>query len=352
MRRRSRLVWAAAIIGLVTLVLLTPTTEDPDATQALRRFLANLGHEIAESQGAPDGGGTVILLADLRGTDEAQDLLDWAATGGHLVVTDPSSAVAELAGAAITGQIGFAGTIELEPGCLTAVTKGVDRVAVRASDMALVAADDAFVNCLPSDDGAALLTRHHGAGRVTLLGGTSALTNGLLPEADNAMLAAQLAGPPGDIVFAGPGSPAGAMGGGVWETLPERARVALIAIAAAGVAFALVRARRLGAPVREEPVAPIPASELVRAAGRMLRRSRATVDAGRILREASIAVLSRRLRMIGERDVPSALARATGMRESEVATMLVGPEPRTDDELIGLARDLEALAMRAEQGSR
>jgi hypothetical protein len=350
--RRSRLVWAAAILGLVALVLLTPTTEDPDATRAVRRFLANLGHEVAETRGAPAGGGTLIILADLRGPDEARGMLDWAESGGHLVVTDPTSAVVELAGASIAGPIGFAGTLELEPGCVTAVTKGVDGIVARASDTALVATDDAFVACFPTGDGALLLTRQHGAGRVTLLGGSSALTNGLLPEADNAVLAAQLAGPSADLAFADPGSPAGAVTG-TWEHLPERARAALVAIAAAGVAFALVRARRLGAPVLEEPVAPIPASELVRAAGRMLRRTHASADAGRVLRDASIAELSRRLRVAGENpDVPSALARATGMPEAEVAAVLVGPEPRTDDELINLGRDLEALARRAEQGSR
>lgn len=351
--RRSRLVWAAAIVGLVALVLLTPMTEDPDATRAVRRFLANLDHEVAETQGVPDGGGTLIVLADLRGPDEAQGLLDWAETGGHLVVTDPTSVLVELSGASIAGPIGFAGTLELESGCLTAISKGVDRIVARASDTVLVAGHDAFVSCFPTGDGALLLTRQHGVGRVTLLGGSSPLTNGLLPEADNAMFAAQLAGPPGDVAFADPGSPAGAVTGGVWETLPERARAAVVAIIAAGVAFALVRARRLGAPVLEEPVAPIPASDLVRAAGRMLRRTRASAEAGRVLREASIAELSRRLRVSGEEpDVPSALARATGMPEAEVAAVLVGPEPRTDEELIDLGRDLEALARRAEQGSR
>lgn len=354
MIRRRQLAWAAALLGLLALVLLTPTTEDPDATRAVRRLMANLGHEVAETRGVPDGGGTLIVLADLRGPDEARGLLDWAETGGHLVVTDPNSAVVELAGASIAGPIGFAGTLELEPGCLTAVTKGVERIVARASDAALVALDDAFVSCFPTGgNGALLLTRQHGTGTVTLLGGSSALTNGLLPETDNAMFAAQLAGPPSTIAFAGPGSPAGAVTGGVWETLPERAQAALVAIAAAGVVFALVRARRMGAPVLEAPVAPIPASELVRATGRMLRRTRASADAGRVLREATLAELSRRLRVVDEEpDVPSALARAAGMPEIEVAAILVGPEPRTDEELIKLGRDLEALASRAEQGSR
>jgi hypothetical protein len=269
------------------------------------------------------------------------------------VVADPNSAIVELSGASVAGPISFAGTLELGPGCVTAVTTGVDRIVARASDAALIAGNDAFISCFPAGDGALLITRRYGSGIVTLLGGSSSFTNGLLRDADNAVLAAQLAGPPGDVAFAGPGSPASAGTGDVWVTLPERGRAAVVAIVAAGVAFALVRARRLGAPVLEEPIAPIPASELVRAAGRMYRRTRAAADAGRVLREASIAQLSRRLQVAGEEpDVPSALARATGIPETDVAAVLVGPAPRTDEELITLGRDLEALARRAEQGSR
>ncbi len=350
--RRSRLVWGAAILALVGLVLLMPTTEDPDATRAVRRYLANIGHDVTETEDAPAGGGTLVVMADLRSPEEAQRLLDWAEAGGHLVVADPNSAIVGLSGATVAGPVGFAGTLELHPACITAVTAGVDRIVARASDAALIPGNDAFVSCFPAGDGAMLITRRHGAGGVTLLGGSSSFTNGLLREADNAGLAAQLAGPLGSVAFAGPGS-AGAGTGDVWETLPERGRAAVVAIAAAGVAFALVRARRLGAPVLEEPIAPIPASELVRAAGRMYRRARATADAGRVMREASIARLSRRLRIAGEQlDVPSALARASGLPETDVAALLVGPPPSTDEELITLGRDLEALASRAERGSR
>lgn len=351
--RRSRVVWGVAILGLVGLVLLMPTTEDPDAMRAVRRYLASLGHDVIEVDDMPPGGETLIVLADLRSPDEARRLLDWAEAGGHLAVADPNSAIVGLAGASVAAPIGFAGTLELEPGCMTAVTTGVDRIVVRASDAALIPGDDAFISCFPAGDGALLITRRHGAGSVTLLGGSSSFTNGLLREADNAVLAAQLAGPTRGVAFAGPGSSAGAGTGDVWVTLPERGRAAVVAIVAAGVAFALVRARRLGAPALEQPIAPIPASELVRAAGRMYRRTRGAAEAGRVLREASIARLSRRLRVAGEEpDVPSALARATGLPETDVAAVLVGPAPSTDEELITLGRDLEALASRAEQGSR
>ena len=248
--RRSRVVWGAAILGLVGLVLLMPTTEDPDATRAVRRYLASLGHDVTETESGLPGGGTLIVLADLRSPEEAQRLLDWAEAGGHLVVADPNSAIVELSGASVAGPIGFAGTLEVEPACLAPVATGVERIVARASDSALISANDAFVSCFQAGDGAMLITRRHGTGSVTLLGGSSPLTNGLLRVADNAVFAAQLVALPGGVVFAGPGSSAGAGSGDVWMTLPERGRAAIVALVAAGVVFALVRARRLGAPAR------------------------------------------------------------------------------------------------------
>jgi len=293
---------------------------------------------------------TLILLHDLRDAVEAELLLAWAERGGNLVVADPESAIVGLVGGATAGPIGFAGAVELEPGCITPAVVGVDRLVVRASDTGLETSDDAFVSCFQAGVGSFLLTGRHGAGTVTLLGGSSPLTNALLTEGNNAALAAQVAGSGRGIVF---GTPGGALAGGVWETMPDRGRAAVVAVSAAGVAFALVRARRLGRPMLEEPIAPIPASELVRAAARMYRRARATAYSGRVLREASVARLSRRLGVVGgDHALATALSRATSLPDAQVAGVLAGPEPRTDDELINLGRELEELAERAEQGSR
>ena len=49
--------------------------------------------------------------------------------------------------------------------------------------------------------------------------------------------------------------------------------------------FALVRARRLGRPIDEAPISPIPGGELVRATGRLLRKSSARADATTWIRD-------------------------------------------------------------------
>jgi Domain of unknown function (DUF4350) len=348
---RRRLLIAGAIAALAALVVLTPRTEDPDATQALRRYLANLGVPVTEADGLPPAEGTLVLLADVRAPAEAQPILDWVQGGGHLVVTDPDSAIVSMAGGSPTATIGFTGTEELEPDCLAPAVVGIDRIVARASDRVLVSEDPAMVSCFPVGDGALLLTRSFGDGRITLVGGQSAFTNAMLREADNAVLAAQVAGPGRDVVFGPPavGAPAPL---GIWDALPDGARASLVAIVAAVLAFALVRARRLGRPIVEEPIAPIPGSELVRAAGRMYRQARAAAYAGGLMRRGAVSRLSRRLGAAGPDDLAAATARATDLSPERVGEILAGREPRDDIELMELGAELEGLTARAEMGSR
>lgn len=348
---RRRLVVAAAVAALAVLVLLTPRSEDPDSTLALRRFLDNLGVDVSERDGLPSADGTLVLVADIRGPDEAQPILEWVEGGGHLVVADPASTIVELVGGSATATLGFGGTLELTPGCVAPAVVGVDRIVARASDLALVASDPALVSCFPVGDGALVLTRTYGDGTVTLMGGASSFTNALLREADNAVLAAGVAGPGSEVVF-GPAASAVPGSTGIWDALPDRARAAVLAIIAAVIAFALVRARRLGQPAVEEPIAPIPGSELVRAAGRMYRRARATSYAGTLMRQATVARMSRRFGTGGAQDLSGAVARASGLPRDRIEEILAGREPRDDDELMTLGTELEHISAGAEMGGR
>jgi hypothetical protein len=348
---RRRVLIAGTLAILALLVLLTPRSEDPDSTLALRRYLENLGVEVSERDGLPIDGGTLVLLADIRGPDEAQPILDWVGAGGDLVVADPMSSIVEMVGGSAGATLGFGGALDLKPGCVAPAVVGVDRVVARATDLVLVAGDPALVSCFPVGNGALLLTRAYGEGTVTLLGGSSAFTNALLREADNAVFAAGVMGSGSEVVF---GPPATAVPGssGLWDTLPDRARAAVWAIIAAVVAFALVRARRLGQPMVEEPIAPIPGSELVRAAGRMYRRARATAYAGTLMRQATVARMSRRFGTAGAHDLSGAVARASGLPRERIEEILAGRDPRDDAELMTLGTDLERLSAGAEMGSR
>src|SRR6266542_4404050 len=63
----------------------------PGGTLALRRLLAGMGHQVRDADAPPQGPAVFVLLADLRGPEEADDLMGWARTGGTLVIAAPSS---------------------------------------------------------------------------------------------------------------------------------------------------------------------------------------------------------------------------------------------------------------------
>lgn len=352
MSRRAVVLWTLAVALLSVVLVLMPRAESGDTTLALRRFLATMGLRVSEG-GSPPESGTFVLLQDLRTGEEARSLLRWAGDGGRLVVADPASAIPALSGARPAAPVGLAGNETLEPGCVTEEIVGVRAIAARASDWSF-APGGPFVSCFHTDGGGYLLVRGYGEGTVVLIGGRSSLTNELLRAEDNALWALRLVGDGPEVVFGPPQPPSAAdSSGGLWATLPPAAKVVIVAIALAAVAFALVRGRRLGRPVREEPLAPIPASELVRATGRLYRRGRTPAYAGRLMREATRARVARRLGTRGEpTELAAILAGTTGMSGKDVEEALTGREPASDEELIRLGRLLSEVERRIGERSR
>jgi hypothetical protein len=348
MSRRMVVAWLAILSLLGVLLVLLPRAESVESTIALRRFLSEAGIDVSEGGPPPEPGGTYVLLDDLRTPDEARSLLDWAASGGRLVVADPRSTLVSLSGAEVGDSVGLVGAQTLEPACLAAEALGVGRIVVRASDRSL-RGGDRFMSCF----GGHLLVRAHDRGTIVLLGGFTALTNEHLRAADNAVLALRLAGSGRRVVFGPPIPAAGAAPEtGVWSALPGRAKAAIVAIVLAAVAFAALRARRLGRPPAEDPVAPIPASELVRATSRLYRRSRSLAWAGAVMREATRARVGRRFGVPSNSDaLPTVAANATGLPPERVQEGLAGPAPRTDEELIRLGSLLSEIESRARAGA-
>jgi hypothetical protein len=239
--------------------------------------------------------------------------------------------------------VGLVGARSLEPACLAEEAVGVRSIVVRASDRSL-RGGDRFVSCFEGH----LLVRSHDQGTLVLLGGPTALTNEHLRTADNALLALRLAGSEGPVVF-GPPVPAAvaAPTTGVWGALPERAKVVILAIAVAALAFAALRSRRLGRPPVEEPIAPIPASELVRATSRLYRSARSLGHAASMMRAATRARAGRRLGVPADSEaLPTVAAHVTGLPPERVEDGLSGPDPRTDEELIRLGSLLSEIESR------
>lgn len=339
-------VWLSIVALLGVLVVLMPRAESGESTLALRRFLSGSGVDVTEGGPPPSPDGTYVLLHDLRAPEEASSLMDWAASGGRLVVADPASAVAGLAGAEAGEPLGLVGARTLEPGCLSEEVVGVHRVVARASERTLHG--DPFVSCF----GGLMLVRAHGRGSVVLLGGFTAFTNEYLRSADNALFALRTLGRGSAVSFGSPTAPQGGTAPmSVWAALPDRAKAMIVGIVVAAFVFAAVRGRRLGRPVPEEPITPIPASELVRATSRLYRRGRSLGYAARLMRGSTRARLGRRFGVEAGHDaLPAVAANATGMPPDRVEDALASPEPRTDEELIRLGSLLAEVETRAKGG--
>jgi len=319
----------------------------PEGTLALRRLLAASGRDVSEGETLPGPPGTFVLLSDFRDERRVSPIADWVRSGGRLFLADPGSIIVEALG---IEAVEVTEARRVHPGCAAAETRGV-RTVDSGGGAGFVVHDPAGIACFAHDGLAMVVTREVGRGRVVVLGDRTVITNEFLREEDNAIFVLQAIPADGPVVF-GPPVPIGAAtpGQGVWKSLPTAARVCIIELGIALIAFAVWRGRRLGRPVPEDPLVPIPAGELVRATGRLLRTARATPYAGGELRRAMIGRFSRRAGTpaASAQELAMVLARAGAGTEEELARVLAGPEPQTDDDLIALGREIEQLRRRAD----
>jgi hypothetical protein len=352
----SRQTRAIALLLILTILLLGAVLlagPPGDDTLALRRFLSASGVDVSTRTTPPDPPATFVLMEDLRDETEAADLLRWVELGGRLVVADPQSRTLDLMRIGIGDPIGLVGTRTLSPSCAAAEVVGVDELVVDAGDATLRSSSAAGVACFVRPGGSFLVVAELGAGHVVVLGGSSPLRNDLLDRGDNAELALRLASG-GPVVFGPPVGPR-ATSPGLWELLPGGARLVIVQIVVATVLFAIARARRLGRPVLEEPLAPIAAGELVGASAGLYRQARAAGFCGELLRRSAVERLSRRMGAAQDAP-PSALAAvvsaSSGLSRERVEAAIAGPEPSTDEELLALAGELAAITRQVEGGRR
>ncbi len=324
------------------------TSAGPGGTLALRRFLASSGLDVRDATVPPAPPGTFVVLEDARDAGEARALLRWARRGGRLVVADPRSEVSALLHVrpeTLSGPL--FGDASLAPGCVAPEAAGVRAIRVDSRDAALAGGPAASVACFPDAAGSYELSVRTGNGTVVLLGGFSFMVNERLGRDDAGTFALGLFRSGGPVVFGPPAPPGAGRPATLWASLPAGARAALVGLGIALVAFALVRGRRLGRPVVEEPIVPIPASELVRASAGLYRNARAIAFCGELLRRGFAERVGPRLgldRQTTPDALAASLARTTGRPEADVRDVLVGTGPRTDAELIALGVRLEELA--------
>ena len=355
MTRERRRTVAVAVLLLVLLVGGLILTGPPaDETLALRRFLREMDVEVSSSRTPPPPPATFVLLADLRDREQAASLVRWVFAGGDLVVADPSSVVLELLHVGRGEPLGVFGTKTVAPGCPAPEAVGVDRVVIDAGDVTLVPSGPEAISCFARPGGSFAIFLSRGSGRVALLGGMSPLTNDYLDKGDNALFAARLFRREGPIVFGSAAAPT-TQPPGLWELLPGPARLIVLEVALAAVLFALARGRRFGKPVIEEPIAPIPSGELIRATAGLYREARDVAHCGGLLRRSAI---ERATRSLGVRpDSPSSqlaemVTASTGLPSERVEGALAGPVPSSEGELLALGDELTTVVQQLERTDR
>lgn len=249
-------------------------------------LLAENGHEVRRrgtpSDDPPDPGETAVLLDPGELTAADRDALRaFVAGGGALVLGGdvPAAALEAVSGVQTTTTPGSGAARPLLP---VAETAGVGTIEARGERFASVG------GALPiagdeSGDLAAITSV--GEGRVLLLSDSSPLRNGDIANADNALFAVELAGPPGRPVAFVEGVSLGDFKGATGlAALPDRWSWSALLLLIAALVYVWARFRRLGEPDREGRDLPPPRSRYVEALAEALARTGSATAAGEPVR--------------------------------------------------------------------
>lgn len=332
---------------------LDPDSAGPTGTLALVQVLEELGTEVRQEPvesliGDLADGDVLLFLRDVLSADERDEVEDWVAAGGTLVLADPLSPLAPT----IAGPRGGLLPLDLERGCDVAGLADVDTVDPGGSALLFEVPQQA-TGCYTEDwddeEASWLVVEGQGDGVLVALGGPEPLTNGLIAAAGHPQLVAALLAPsPGTVVGLPSPSTPGAGGGptGPQDLIALGVGLALLQLCVAFLAVIWWRTVRHGRVVEEPQPAALPASELVGAVGSLWQTRRATDRAHRALRDAAGAQLRQRVGLPGaasDEDLAHAVASRGARTTDDVRAVLGRPAPADDAALVAAAAELDQL---------
>lgn len=206
----------------------------------------------------------------------------------------------------------------------------------------------------PGRSGAVVVLPARGrAPETVVLGSARAVSNGAVLSDAHAALALRALGPTAHLLWYVPGisdldatDPSGEHVADPGRGVPDWFGPAAWLLAAAFVALALARGRRLGRLVVEPLPVVVRASETTEARGRLYHRAADRPFAARVLRAGSRTRLADRLGLPPTTPLVSlldAVTRASGIPRSAVEQLLDGPDPTTDRDLLLLSQGLADL---------
>ena len=312
---------------------LDPGSVTPDGSRALAHLLAAQGvhislvRTVADAERASAGATVLVTRPDLVPPRNLRTL------DGDLVLIAPGQDAVDAAapGTRVTGETGIA---DRAPRCTQehAAAAGVATMGGRQYRSGATGCYDAT------------LVRSTVDGRVvTVLGTGAPLTNGRLSAQGNAALAMRLLGEHERLVWFVPSTSDPALRPAqrpLTDLVPDGVKFGLLQLVIAVVLLALWRARRLGPVVTEPLPVVVRAAETVEGRARLYRRAAAADHAGEALRQAARARIAGRLGLPGNCR-PAQLVAAVPAADAH--TLLYGPPPADDTELVRLADALDAL---------
>lgn len=373
--RWHRVRWPLAVLGIAAVAagiasLLEPTTDTApfspgnagdNGSRAVAEILRDRGVTVETADttarvtrlAGPQS--TVLVVGTVLLSDEQLDRL--TGTGADLVVIEPDapSQVERLTDGALSTTFAGGASSLRQPGCDDPTARAAGALDVGGG---VLAQDDRATVCWtgPLGGGAwGTVAPADGAGRVTVFGDSSPLTNARLDEDGNAALVLRSLGRHDTLVWYTPSlTDAGDVGDPgeqptalpLGDLLPDWAGPVGLQLLVVLLAFAVWRGRRLGPVVTEPLPVVVRAAETTVGRGRLYRKARSRGHAAAALRAGTARRCAARLGLPRSADAPAvidAVAHAVRRPTEQVAALLYGPPPTDDGGLLQLARQLDEL---------
>ena len=332
---------------------LSPDDTTATGSHALADLLAARGHAVdtvttvRAAVGAATADSTLVITSPYLLT--ARQLRELGRTGADVVVAEPDQDTLR----ALAPQVSLSGGEPLgaqPPNCPL-------RAAILAGPADLggpglhVTPAANVTQCYPVGGLPTLVQIRSGGRLVTLLSSGAPLSNAYLARDGNAALAINLLSARGPVVWLVPQvvvPASGATSGSrpFIDQVPLAAWLVAIELGVALLLAALWRARRLGPLVTERLPVVVRASETVEGHARLYRSRRARDRVAATLRQAAVTRLAPAIGLPPNAEPPAvtaALAARSTRGPAEIDTLLYGPPPGSDAELVTLASELDAL---------
>lgn len=356
--------WLFVILLLVGVALLSMrfVVTDPNLTGTLNPNSPGPAGAKALAELARDQGVDVVI------TDRRAEAAERAAAGATLVLTDPyplsDETALDLVHSAdrvvlLSSSARLLRLLELGADAADAADAGEVRAECALPEFArvgTVTADRTFRpaagvdGCFRTASGAAALLRDTSGGRsVSLIEGSRLFSNEHLAEDGNAALGLALIAQEPRVVWYVPTFADGDITSDekqLGDLTPEWVTPAILLLMLAGAAAIWWRGRRFGPLVAESLPVTVRASETMQGRARLTAKAADAGHAAQAIREGTLTRLSARL-ALGPRASATQIADAASDRlrvpRTALYDLLSGPTPRTDGELIDLARRLAEL---------